>query len=109
MRIPVLLFITWMAAGCARSRAVYVPHTAEHYPAKSVDSPVVLTHADQLHSPYKEIGAIIANARSANKYEVVAELLKKKAREVGADAVIKVQYKQKQVFGLNPLIFSFQY
>ena len=110
MRILTIVLVgSIFMGGCAGNRAIYVPHTSEHYPAKPADSPVILTYAEKLDHPYVEMGTLFASTRSRNKYGVVAELLEKKARQVGADAVIKVQYKEKQIFGINPLFISVPY
>ncbi len=110
MRIfTIVLMGSLLMSGCAGNRAIYVPHTPGLYPEKPVGSPVILTYTDKLDHPYEEMGALFASARSRNKYGVVAELLKEKARQVGADAVIKVQYKEKQIFGISPFFISVPY
>lgn len=98
-----------VGAGCARNRVMYVPYSAGWPSEKSPGSPVLLTSENQLGQPVEELGMLFATARSAYEYDKVAGLLKEKARRVGADAVIKVKYGEKQVFGVNPLFFSLPY
>ena len=107
--LPTLVLIFVLLAGCARNRVVYVSHSLERYPAKSASAPVLLTYSEKLDRSYEELGTVFAYARSAIQYDRVAELLKGKARQMGADAVIKVQYKQRQVFSVNPFFISVPY
>ena len=61
-------------------------------PPKSNDTEIILISKD-LDKSYKEIGIISAVGKSRHiSYEELNEKMKKKAREVGADAIIKIEY-----------------
>ena len=110
MRIFIIVLISSIfMSGCAGNRAIYVSHNSQQYSANRTDSPVILTYTEKLDHPYQEMGTIFAFTRSRNNYERVAELLKEKARQVGADAIIKVQYKERQIFGISPFFISVPY
>ena len=106
MRTLILLVVLSTAImGCAGNRALYVPHTPKQYTERPEASTILLTYAEKLDHPYEEMGTVFAFTRSRNHYDRVAQLLKEKARQVGADAVIKVQYKEEQIIGINPFFF----
>ena len=105
----VLLVLSIAMTGCAGNRALYVPHTPRQYAEKPEASSILLTYTEKLDHPYEEMGTLFAFTRSRNNYERVAELLKEKARQIGADAIIKVQYKERQVLGISPFFISVPY
>lgn len=110
MRITFLLAAaTMVLGGCVESRAIYVPHEAVGVSERAAGSSILLTSGDQLDYPYEEMGAIFVSARSGKEYEAVAEMLKRKATQIGADAVIKVKYEEKQAFGISPFFVSIPY
>jgi hypothetical protein len=63
----------------------------EHFTPKNTDAEIILTTKD-LDRPYKEIGIITAVGRKNITYDELNEKIKLKAREIGADAVIKLEY-----------------
>jgi hypothetical protein len=51
---------------------------------------ILLTTGD-IDRPYKELGVVFVKGR-CSRYEKITEELKAKAKEVGADAVIKIEF-----------------
>ncbi|MBI4549782.1 MAG: hypothetical protein HY714_02535 [Candidatus Omnitrophica bacterium] len=102
MRALGILLLTAAVSGCAVDQAVYVPYETKLFPARSEASPVLL--CDRPSEPYEEMGAIMAYGRWFDGYERVNELLKERAREIGADAVINVRYRPEKVFGLSFIV-----
>jgi len=80
--------------GCAsvpHIRVNYGSLNNETFIAKSSNAEILLTTKD-LDRPYKEIGIISASGKAKTTYDELNEAIKKKAREMGADAVIKLDY-----------------
>ena len=73
--------------GCAYTLEDFAPFTAES------GTDVLLTTGD-IDRPYKELGVIFVKASHA-RYEKVVEELKVKAKEVNADAVIKLEFNNR--------------
>ncbi len=86
------LVIIWMLilfAGCAsmecfRMRTDFAPLTAEP------GTDVLLTTKD-IDRPYREIGVIFVKGHHA-RYEKIVEKLRSEAKELEADAVIKIEF-----------------
>jgi len=98
MRRFFIFFTTFLflCSGCAVNRSLYVPYESKMYPPKAPLAPIVI--ADELQQPYEEMGSIVAYGRYLDGYDKVNELIKAQAREIGADAVIKVRYYQENIF-----------
>ncbi len=75
--------------GCARTMTDFVPLTTV---TSSAGEEIVLTTGD-IDRPYKELGVIVVRGRCASG-EKIMELLGKEAKEVGADAVIKIDFSK---------------
>ena len=81
------LVIIWMLilfTGCARMMTDFAPLTAEP------GTDVLLTTQD-IDRPYREIGVIFVKGRHA-RYEKIVEKLRSEAKELEADAVIKIEF-----------------
>lgn len=91
-RILILVCAVLLLSGCATIKLNYGSLVSETFTPKSNDFAIILTTED-LNRPYKEIGVISALANYENAtYDQLNEKIKQKAREVGADAVIKIEY-----------------
>jgi len=75
--------------GCARTMTDFAPFTASSVISQKGEE-ILLTTGD-IDRPYKELGVIFVKAR-CRRYEKITEELKAKAKEVGADAVIKIDF-----------------
>lgn len=80
--------------GCARTRTDFVPFTTV---TSQAGEEIVLTTGD-IDRPYKELGVIVVRKRCASG-EKIMELLKEEAKEVGADAVIKIDFSRRYYRG----------
>lgn len=96
------VLIAAAVSGCAVNQAVYVPYETRLYSPKPESAAVLL--CDRPSKPYDEMGAIVAYGRWFDGYDRVNELLKERAREIGADAVIDVRYRPEKVFGLSFIV-----
>jgi hypothetical protein len=74
--------------GCARIRTDFAPLDVTLMATKP-NTGIQLTTGD-LDRPYKELGVIFIKGRHV-KYEKIMEGLQSKAKELGADAVIKIK------------------
>ena len=74
--------------GCARIRTDFAPLDVNLMATKS-NTGMQLTTGD-LDRPYKELGVIFMKGRHV-KYAKIMEELQSKAKELGADAVIKIK------------------
>ena len=93
-RMAGMLIVCLFLVGCAsipNIRVNYGSLTNETFVAKSSDTEILLTTKDS-DRPYKEIGIISASGKVKTTYDELNEKIKKKAREIGADAVIKLEY-----------------
>ena len=73
--------------GCARTRTDFAPFTTVTSQAKEE---ILLTTGD-IDRPYKELGVIVVRGKRTNG-EKIMELLRAEAKEIGADAVIKIDF-----------------
>jgi hypothetical protein len=76
--------------GCVRTMTDFAPFTSVTSPA---GEEIVLTTGD-IDRPYKELGVIVVRGKRASG-EKIMELLRKEAKEVGADAVIKIDFSRR--------------
>jgi len=74
--------------GCARIRTDFAPLDVKLMTTKFTTG-IQLTTGD-LDRPYKELGVIFIKGRHV-KYERIMQKLQSKAKELGADAVIKIK------------------
>jgi hypothetical protein len=86
-----ILLISMLAllAGCATVRTDFAPLQVNAAPAKTGGEILLVT--GDVNRPYKELGVIFVKGRHAG-YPCIMEKLKEKAQEVGADAVIKIEF-----------------
>lgn len=92
-RILVMLLVSVMV-GCASSstKVNYGSMIGERLQPKSANEEILLLTKDT-DRPYKEIGIIsVVGAHKNTSYEELNNKIREKAREVGADAVIKIEY-----------------
>ncbi len=77
-------------SGCVMVRTDFAP-LQSNVPLSKKSGDIMLT-TDGLNRPYTEIGVIFVKGRYFTKFETVMKKMKEKAREVGADAVIKIEF-----------------
>ena len=76
--------------GCARARTDFAPFTTV---TSQAEEEILLTSGD-VDRPYKELGVIVVKGKRTNG-EKIMELLRAEAKEIGADAVIKIDYSRR--------------
>ena len=75
--------------GCARVRTDFAPLAVDLIATKP-NGDVQLTTGD-LDRPYRELGVLFVKGRHT-RYEKIMEKLQSKAKELGANAVIKIEF-----------------
>ncbi len=92
MRILLALLLCLSLMGCASTKVNYGALVGANLSPKDATAEIILTTKD-LDRPYKEIGIISVVGGSKNTtYDELNDKMRQKAREVGADAVIKIEY-----------------
>lgn len=92
MKISLTISLILLLAGCASTKVNYGSMTSEKLQSKDINAEILLLTKD-IEKPYKEIGIIsIVGANKNTSYDELNDKLMQKAREVGADAVIKIEY-----------------
>ena len=76
-------------SGCTRTMTDFAPFTTGSVTSAKGEE-LLLTTGD-IDRPYKELGIIVVRGRRTSG-EKMMESLKAEAREVGADAVIKIEF-----------------
>lgn len=71
------------------------------YPAKDASASILLRTSDYADKKYEEIAVINIRSGSMTHVDQLNESLKQKARELGADAIIRIQYGHEGMWG-NP-------
>ena len=95
--------LVMLCFGCARTMTDFAPFAIDSVTSQAGED-ILLTTGDIVR-PYKELGVIFVKGR-CSRYEKMVEELKAKAKEVGADAVIKIDfgksrhYKRRQCRGV---------
>jgi hypothetical protein len=86
------ILLVFLAYGCASSNVKYTKIDESYIErAKAVDAEIILTQ-NKIKRPHRVIGIIEASlGKGARRVELNA-LLVKKAREIGADGVMLVEY-----------------
>ena len=84
--------------GCARIRTDFAPLDAKLM--TKPDTGIQLTTGD-LNRPYKELGVIFIKGRHVN-YERIMEEMQSKAKELGADAVIRIKLGKRYRYSHRP-------
>lgn len=85
-------FLFLMLTGCASTKVNYGSLIDKTLPPKRNDYEIVMLTKD-LDKLYKEIGVIsVVGASKHTTYDELNVKMRQKAREVGADAVIKIEY-----------------
>ncbi len=75
--------------GCATVRTDFAPLDIDLISAKS-NGDIQLTTGD-LDRPYRELGVLFVKGHHA-RYETIMEKLQSKAKELGANAIIKIEF-----------------
>ena len=88
-RFIILAGMIFLLTGCATVRTDFAPLQSSTLPAKA--SGDILLATGDINRPYTELGVIFVKGRHVG-YQGVMEKLREKAREVGADAVIKIEF-----------------
>lgn len=92
MKKILTILLMLLLSGCASTKVNYGSMTSEKLQSKDANAEILLLTKD-IKKPYKEIGIIsIVGANKNTSYDELNNKLKQKAREVGADAVIKIEY-----------------
>ena len=76
--------------GCARTMTDFAPFTTDSVTSAKGEE-ILLTTGD-IDRPYKELGIIAVRGRRRASGEKMMKALKAEAQEVGADAVIKIEF-----------------
>lgn len=87
--------LVMLCFGCARTMTDFAPFTASSVISQKGEE-IVLTTGD-IDRPYTELGVIFVKAR-CRSYDKITEELKAKAKEVGADAVIKIDFGKRRSY-----------
>lgn len=86
------IFLVLILTGCASTKVNYGSMINEKLQPKDTNAEILLLTKD-LDKSYKEIGIISVVGGSKNtSYDELNNKIRQKAREVGADAVIKIEY-----------------
>jgi hypothetical protein len=85
--------------GCARIRTDVAPLDVTLMQTKPITG-FQLTTGD-IDRPYRELGVIFVKGRHVN-YEKIVEELQSKAKELGADAVIKIKFGKRYGYSHRP-------
>lgn len=85
----VFICMLMVSFGCARTMADFAPLSID-LSTSQTGADILLTTGD-LDRPYKELGVIFAKGRCAH-YKKIVERLRSEAKEIGADAVIKIEF-----------------
>ena len=85
----VLIFLAIGFFGCVRTMTDFTPFTADSVTSQAGND--ILLTAGDIDRPYKELGIIAVRGKRASG-EKMMESLKEEAKEVGADAVIKIEF-----------------
>ena len=103
------LELSLVMTGCAVGRSDYsLLNPSGPVPSKSASDPIFLTMRD-LEDPYEEIGFIHVSGTTREGYEALNEKLRGRARKLGADAVIHVNYGLENAFSIIPIFASIPY
>lgn len=102
MKIMFCLLIALGLGGCVSTSPSidldYGTFSSVKYPPKNEQQEIVLLTSASSRT-YKEIGIIKVTAKSKTSLEDINQALLSKAREVGADAVINLQYSEVNASG----------
>lgn len=90
-RLAVLAFVL-LGAGCAASPVVFVPLDDDYTPSPRPDDAQVVLNRAAVERPHRVIGIIEAQLGQNATREALNDLLRRKAREVGADGLMLVEY-----------------
>jgi hypothetical protein len=83
------LSLVMFSFGCARTMTDFAPFTIDSVTSQKGEALLLTT--GNIDRPYKKLGVIFVKGR-CSRYEKIIEKLKAKAKEVGADAVIKIEF-----------------
>ena len=84
--------------GCARIRTDVAPLDNK---LMTKPTPGIQLTTGDIDRPYKELGIIFVKGRHV-KYGKIMEELQSKAKELGADAVIKIKFGKKYGYSYRP-------
>jgi len=91
-RVICLLTLVMLVSGCATVKINYGSLTNDSFPSKDENAEILLTTKD-IDRPYEEVGIISASVTGEGiTFEEMNQRMKEKAREIGADAIIKIEY-----------------
>ena len=94
----ILIFGLTICIGCARIRTDVAPLDNR---LMTKPTPGIQLTTGDLDRPYKELGVIFVKGRHV-KYGKIMEELQSKAKELGADAVIKIKFGKKYRYSRRP-------
>ncbi len=94
----ILIFGLTICFGCTRIRTDVAPLDDR---LMTRPTPGIQLTTGDLDRPYKELGIIFVKGRHV-KYGKIMEALQSKAKELGADAVIKIKFGKKHGYSRRP-------
>ena len=86
----IVIFLAIGFFGCARTMTDFAPLSTT--PVISEKGEEILLTTGDIDKPYKELGIISVRGRRRVSGEKMMQSLKEKAKEVGADAVVKIEF-----------------
>jgi hypothetical protein len=91
-----LIGLVFLFTGCATVEFIPV-YSDETYAPSNIEESAIPVVSGDLKRKYKEIGVIIVEEGECSTKNSIVKVFKSKAKEVGAQAVIKVQRQDKIV------------
>ena len=98
-KLTYLMCVLFTFAGCATVRTDFAPLQFNAVAAKTSGNILFIT--GDINRPYQELGVIFVKGRHVG-YQHIMEKLKEKAQEVGADAVIKIEFGNRFFYYTRP-------
>ncbi|MDP2138795.1 MAG: hypothetical protein Q8J74_13175 [Candidatus Didemnitutus sp.] len=101
--IPLVLCATMLFSGCASMWTRFEPFSSQRLPAKLESYEILVSPGVPINRRYEKLGVVWS---SWYTYSSAEENVRKKAKEIGADAIISLRYTTYDV-SINYTIGSF--
>ncbi len=88
-KIPYLIFVLVVTAGCSLYRISSQDTTVDYYPAKQSSDEVI--YLETVKKPSVQIGTVTVNAERRQRISDVLEKMKREAAILGGDAITDVK------------------